>query len=103
MPRRQLGSRAQRVVLVLDAVMLLVPRLQTAQNVHGVLDRRLRNVDFLETARQRMILLEDSAIFIVGGRTDAAKLAVGQGGFDQVRRIHDAARGGAGADGGVNF
>src|SRR5688572_32481097 len=37
------------------------------------------------------------------GRTDAAQLAIGQCRLDQVRRIHDPARGGAGTDDGVDL
>ena len=103
MPRRQLGRRTQRIVLVLDAVMLFVARFEAAQNVHRILNGRFGNVDLLETTRQRMILFEDPAILVVGGRADAAQIAVGQGGLDQVRRIHHAARGRAGADDRVNF
>ncbi len=103
MPGRKLRGRAQRVVLVLDAVMLLVAGFEAAQDVHGVLYGRFADVDLLETARQRMILFEDSAVFVVGGRTDAAQVAVGQGRLDQVRGIHHAARRCAGADDGVNF
>src|SRR5699024_6193474 len=38
-----------------------------------------------------------------GCRTDAAQLAGGQHGLDQVGGVHDAATGGAGADNGVDF
>jgi hypothetical protein len=45
-----------------------------------------------------VVLLEDAAKFLIGGRADAAQLAVGEHRLDQVRGIHDAARGRAGAD-----
>ena len=60
--------------------------------------RRLDHVDLLEAARQRVVLLEDAAVFLVGRRADAAQLAVREHRLDQVRRVHDAARGGARAD-----
>ena len=68
------------------------------QDLDRLRHRRLDDVDLLEAARQRVVLLEDAAIFLVGGRADAAQLAVGEHRLDQVGGVHDAARGGAGAD-----
>ena len=102
-PRRELRRRAQRVVRVADAVVLLELAAQPAQDLDRLLDRRLDDVDLLEAPRQRVVLLEDAAVFLVGGRADAAQLAVGERRLDQVRRVHDAARGGAGADHGVDL
>ena len=73
------------------------------QDLDGLGHRRLDHVDLLEAARQRVVLLEDAAVFLVGGRADAAQLAAGQHRLDQVGGIHDAAGGGAGADHGVDL
>jgi hypothetical protein len=50
-----------------------------------------------------VVLLEDAAVFLVGGRADAAHLAAGEHRLDQVRGVHHAAGGGAGADDGVDL
>src|SRR5205814_4544093 len=68
-----------------------------------LLDRRLHDVDLLEAPRERVVLLEDTAVLVVSGRADAAQLAVCENGLDQIRRIHDSARRGARADHGVNL
>ena len=65
--------------------------------------RGLDDVDLLEAARERVVLLEDAAVFLVGGRADAAQLAVREHRLDEVRGVHDAARRGAGADHGVDL
>ncbi|MCY1518282.1 hypothetical protein D9M68_529940 [compost metagenome] len=85
---RQLGSRAQRLVAVLDAVMLLEARLQPTQNADGVLHRRLRDIHLLKTPRQRTVFLEDAAELLKGGRTDAADLTGRQHRLEQVGGIH---------------
>ena len=56
---------------VLDAVVLLEARLQALQDLDGLLDRRLDDVDLLEAPRQRRVLLEDAAVLGEGGRADA--------------------------------
>ena len=72
---RQLGRRRERRTGVADAVVLLEVALQAAQDLHGLLHRRLDHVDLLEAPRQRMILLEDAAIFGERGGADALELA----------------------------
>ncbi len=83
--------------------MLLVAGLQAAQDIDRVLHRGLGDVDLLEAPRERVVLLEDAAIFVVGRRADAAQLAVGERGLDQVGGVHHAARGRAGADHGMDL
>ena len=78
-------------------------RLQALQDLDRLGHRGLGHVDLLEAARQRVVLLEDAAVFLVGGRADAAELAVGEHRLDQVGGVHDAAGGGAGADHGVDL
>ena len=99
----QLGSSFQRIVRVFDLVMFLETLAQTLQDVDGLRDGGLDDVNLLEAPGQRVILLEDAAIFLICGGTDAADLAVRQHGLDQVRGIHDPAGRGAGADHGVNL
>ena len=78
--------------------MLFVVGLQPAQDLDRVLDRRLVDVDLLEPADERPVLLEIVPVFLVGGRADAAQLAAGERRLQQVRRVHGTARCGAGAD-----
>ena len=91
------GARERRR-RVLDAVVLLEARLQPLQDLDGLGDRRLRHVDLLEAPRQRVVLLEDLAVFVVGRRADALQRAGRQRGLEQVGRVERAAGRGAGAD-----
>ena len=94
----QLRRGAQSVVIVDDVVMLLEARLQAAQNFDGLVDRRLDDVDLLESPCEGVIFLENTAELRVRRRPDATQLAVGQHRLDQIRRVHDAAGCRAGAD-----
>ena len=96
--RRQLHRGLDRLVGVFQLVVILEIRLQALQDRDGVLDRRLVDVDLLEPAHQRAVLLEMLAVFLVGGRAHAADGARGQRRLEQIGRIHRAAGGGAGAD-----
>ena len=100
---RQLDGGLDRGRRELDLVMLLEIGLQALHDLDGILDRRLLDVDLLEAAHQRAVLLEVLAVFLVGGRADAAHRARLQRGLQQVRRIHGAARRRAGADDGVDL
>ncbi len=84
-------------------MVLLESGLEAVQNLDGLFHRRLGHVDLLESARQRTVLLEDAAVFLIGCRADAAQVARGEHRLDEIRRIHDAARGRAGADDGVDL
>ena len=79
-------------------MVLLEVRLETLQDLDGVLDGRFLDVDLLEPPHQSAILLEVLAVFLVGGGADAAHRARLQRRLEQVGRVHGAARGGAGAD-----
>src|SRR3546814_11431307 len=72
--------------------MLLVIGLQALEDLDGIVDRRLVDVDLLEAPDQRTILLEVAAVFLVGGRTHAAQAARLQRRLQQVRGVHGAAR-----------
>ena len=97
-PRGQLRGRLHRIVRIRHAVVLFEARLQTHEDLDRLRHRGLHDIDLLEAPRERVILLEDAAVFLVGGRADAADLAVGQHRLDEVRGVHDAARGRARAD-----
>ena len=96
--RGELGRGRQRRRRVLDAVVLLEARLQALQDLDGLGDRRLRHVDLLEAPRQRVVLLEDLPVLVVGRRADALQRAGRQRGLQQVGRVERAARRRAGAD-----
>ena len=96
--RRQLDRGLDRLVGVADLVEFLEIGLQPLHDLDRVLDRRLVDVDLLEAADQRPVLLEILAIFLIGRRADAAQRALRQRRLQQVRRIHRAAGGRAGAD-----
>src|SRR5213075_2389720 len=96
--RRKLGGRRQRIGGVLHAVMRLEARLEATQDLDGLLDRRLVDVDLLETPRERMVLLEDAAKLVISGRADALEGTGGERGLEQVGRIERSTRGAARAD-----
>ena len=100
---RQLDRGLDRVGGVADLVVPLVIGLEPAQDLDRILDRRLVDVDLLEAPDQRAVLLEIVAVFLVGGRSDAADHAARQRRLQQVRGVHRAAAGGAGADHGVDL
>ncbi len=77
--------------------------LEALEDLDCVFDRRLVDVDLLEAAHQRAVLLEILAVFLVGGRADAAQRAGGERRLEQIRGIHGAAGGRAGADHGVDL
>ncbi len=100
---RQVHCGLQGLVGVGHTVMQLVLGLQALQDLVGLAHRRLDDVDLLEAARQRPVLLEDAAVFLERGRADAAQLARRQRRLDQVGRIHGAARRRTGTDDGVDL
>ena len=83
--------------------MRLKALLQALEDFDGLLDRRLRHVNFLETARQRMVLFEDTAVFLIGGGADALERTTGQRRFEQVGGVHGAAGCRTGTNQRVNF
>src|SRR5262245_15229367 len=100
---REFGGGADGFVAVFHAVMIFVIALQPMQDLDRVADRGLRNLDDLEAPGQRAVALERGLVFVVRGRADTAQLARGQRGFQDVRRVHRAARHRARADDGVDF
>ena len=73
------------------------------QDALGILHRRLVDVDLLKPPAERLVALERRLVFRKGGGADAAQFAAGQGGLEQVRRIHHAAFDRSGAHDGVDF
>ncbi len=84
-------------------MVLLEHRLEALQDLDGILDRRLLHIDLLEAADEGAILLEVLAVFLVGGRADAAQATGLEGRFQEVGGIHGTAGRGAGADHGVDL
>ncbi len=99
----ELGRGTQRVVRVRNAVVGLVVGLQAAQDLVGVVDARLLDLDLLEAPRQRVVALEVVAELVVGGRSDAADLPRAEDRLEQIGRIHRPATGRACADHGVDL
>ena len=63
---RQLDRRLDRIGGVADLVVTLVIGLQAPEYLDRILDRRLIDVDLLETADEGPVLLEIVAVFLVG-------------------------------------
>ncbi len=83
--------------------MLLVIGLEAHEDFHRIFQRWFLHIDLLEPAYQRPILLEVIAVFLVGGRPDAAQFTAGQCRLQQVRRIHGPTGGGTGTDHRMNL
>src|SRR5829696_2710951 len=96
--RAQLDRALHRVRRIADVVVLLEGGAQPGNDLDRVLDRRLIHVDLLEAPEQRAILFEVVAELLVGRRPDAADRAGRERRLEQVRRVHRAAAGRAGAD-----
>ena len=101
--RRQLDRRLDRLAGVLELVIFLEVGLEPLEDLDRIGDRRLVDIDLLETPDQRAILLEILPIFLIRGRTDAAHRSGRERGLEQIGRIHGSARCGAGADHGVDL
>ena len=75
----------------------LVAVLDAAQDRHGVLDRRLGDLDLLEAALEGLVLLEVLLELVQRRGSDGAELSSRQGGLQDVGRVHRAVAA-AGAD-----
>ena len=71
-----------------DLVVGLVPLLESAEDRDGVFDVRLADVDLLEAALERGILLDELAVLVQRGRADQAQLAAGEHGLEHVGCRH---------------
>ena len=79
-------------------MVLLVIALQTFEDLDRLRHRRLADLDLLEAAGQGAVALERGLVLAVRRRADAAQLPRGDGGLEDVRGVHRAARHRAGAD-----
>ena len=93
----QLGGGAERVVGDLAAVVRLVAVAEAAQDLHGVVDRRLLDPHLLEAPLERSVALEVLAVLVEGGRADRLQLAARQRRLQDRGRV-DRALGRTGAD-----
>ena len=93
----QHGGGAERVVGDLAAVVRLVAVAQAAQDLHGVVDRRLLDANLLEAPLERSVALEVLAVLIQGGRADRLQLAARERRLQDRGRV-DRALGRTGAD-----
>ena len=75
----------------------LVALLEAAQDRDRALEARLADVDRLEAALERGVLLDVLLVLVERGRADGAQLAAGEHRLQQVGRV-DRTLGGAGAD-----
>ena len=85
-----------------DPVVGLVAVTQAAEDVDGVRDRGLGNLDRLEAALQRGVLLDVLPVLVQRRCTDGLQLTAGQHRLEDARRV-DRAFGGAGTDEGVDL
>ena len=98
----QRRRRDQRLVGDRDAVVRLVAVAQALEHLDGVRDRRLGDLDRLEAALERGVLLEVLAVLVEGGRADGLQLAAGQHRLEDAGGV-DRALGRAGTDEGVDL
>ncbi len=100
---RKLHRRLDGITRIFDFMEVFKIRFQTLHDFNGIRDRRLIDVNLLETTNQCPVFLEELTIFLIGGRTDATDCAGRQSRFQQVRCIHCTARRGACANHRMNF
>ena len=98
----ELGGGLERLVGDLDAVVLLVALAQALENLHGLLDGGLLDLDRLEASLQRRVPLEVLAVLVERGGADGLQLAAGERRLEDVGGV-DRALGGACADQGVQL
>ena len=87
----------ERLVGDLAAVVRLVAVAEAAQDLHGVVGRRLLDADLLEAPLERSVALEVLAVLVERRRADRLQLAAGERRLED-RRSVDRALGGARAD-----
>ena len=87
---RERRRRDQRAVGDAHTVMCLVFVLEPAQDRDRVLDGRLADIDRLETAGERRILLDMLSVFVERSGANAMQFAASQRWLEQVRRVHRA-------------
>ena len=85
---RQLDGSDDRLVLDAHLMVVLIAILQTAQDRDGVVGGRLVDHHLLETALERLVLLEIFLELVERRGADRAQLAARKGRFEDVGRIH---------------
>ena len=80
----------------------LVAVAQALEDLDGVRERRLGDLDRLEAALERGVLLEVLAVLVERGRADGLQLAAGQHRLEDAGGV-DRALGGTGTDEGVEL
>ena len=93
----EVGRGHERLVGDRDPVVRLVAVAQALEDLDGVGDRRLLDLDRLEAALERRVLLEVLAVLVERGGADGLQLAAGEHRLEDRRRV-DGAFGGARAD-----
>ncbi len=83
--------------------MILIAGFQTLQNIDRIWNAWLVDIDFLESAHQCPVFLEELTVLLVGRRTNAAHRSGRKRRLQQIGRIHCSARRGSGTDDRVNF
>ena len=83
--------------MILHAVVRLVAVAQAAQDLHGVVGRRLLDADLLEAPLERRVALEVLAVLVERRRADRLQLAAGERRLEDRGGV-DRALGGARAD-----
>ncbi len=100
---REFHRRPQGSVGVAQVVVIFELPLQAAENFKGLVGAGFRYVDFLEATTEGTILLKMLAEFLIGSRSDAAQLACGKGGLEQIGGIHCPTRDGTRTDDGMDL
>ena len=98
----QLGRGLQGLVGENRLVVVLVLAADALEDQDGVLDRGGLDLDRLEAAVQRAVLLDVLPVLVQRGRPDALQFAAGKRRLEDVGGVHRAL-GRAGADDGVQF
>ena len=83
--RRELGRRLQSLVSDSDVVMMLIAAAQALEDLDGLGDSGLRNLDRLETPLQGCILFDVLAVLVGSGCSDGLQFATGQQRLEHVR------------------
>lgn len=102
-PVGQFRRRGQGAVGEADLVVRLVRVAQTFQDLHGLLDRRLRNQYRLEAPFEGRVLLDVLAVLVDGGRAHHVQFSAGESGLEHVPGVHRALARRARADDRVQF
>jgi hypothetical protein len=87
---RPLNGGGNCPVRYLDSVMFLHAGADAAQDFQCLLWGRFLDIHLLKPAFEGCVLLDVKAVFRDGRRSDNADLPTGEGGFQDIRRIHRA-------------